>query len=129
MSNPIDRFLSAIESASIPQAGAFAADAELDATVPNWRWTTRGGTNVENDLSNWFADLGRFEEIKRTPIGDGELVEFVLFWEENGVPHSCHQAHILTVRDGLIIRDVAFCGGRWPAGLMAEMEEAALANA
>ncbi|HWC39160.1 MAG TPA: hypothetical protein VG476_11555, partial [Acidimicrobiales bacterium] len=50
------------------------------------------------------------------------LVEFVLNWEERGIPHACHQAHVLTLANGRIAEDVVFCGGRWPASLLAEME-------
>jgi hypothetical protein len=32
--------------------------------------------------------------------------------------------HLLTVRGGLIAADTVFCGGRWPASLLAEMEAA-----
>jgi hypothetical protein len=62
------------------------------------------------------------EELRRTSLPDGELVEFVLTWEEGGIPHACHQAHVLRVVENRITEDVAFCGGRWPASLLAEME-------
>jgi hypothetical protein len=120
----IDRLTAAIEAATVPQARAFAEDAVLDATVPNWRFTVRGGANVTETLSHWFADPGHFEQLTRTPLPDGELVEFVLTWEEQGVPHMCHQAHKLQLSGDQIIRDTAFCGGRWPADLMAQMAAA-----
>jgi hypothetical protein len=129
MTNPVDRFTAAVAAATIPQAGAFANDAVLDATVPNWRMTVIGRTDIEETFSHWFADAGTFESITRTPLPNGELVEFVLSWEQDGVPHTCHQVHILEVRHDLIVRDTAMCGGRWPAALMAEMAEAALVNA
>jgi hypothetical protein len=125
MSDAIDRFIRAIEHAAIPGAGAFAADAVLDATVPNWRFAVCGSEAVEAELARWFADPGRFEELTVTPLPDGALVEFVLAWEEDGEPHMSHQAHRLTMRDGLIANDTAWCGGRWGAALQAEMAEAA----
>ena len=125
MPDAIDRFLQAIEQAAVPDARAFAADAVLDATVPNWRFTVSGAANVEAELARWFADPGRFEELTLTPLPDGALLEFVLAWEENGEPHMAHQAHRLTVQDGLIASDTAWCGGRWGAALQAEMAEAA----
>jgi hypothetical protein len=125
MSDAIDRFVHAIEHAAIPSAAAFAADAVLDATVPNWRFTVSGSTNVEAELAHWFADPGRFEELSMTPLPGGALLEFVLTWEEDGEPHMCHQAHLLSLRDGLIASDTAWCGGRWGASLQAEMAEAA----
>jgi hypothetical protein len=125
MTNPIDRFTQAIETASLGGAGVFAADAVLDATVPHWRYTVSGAENIEAELGRWYADPGRFEEIRRTSLPEGELVEFVLTWEEDGEPHMAHQAHVIEVRDGLITRDRAWCGGRWGAALQAEMAEAA----
>lgn len=106
------------------RAAVFAGDAVLDATVPNWRFTVRGGDAVRAQLHGWFADPGHFEALRRFRIDSGELVEFTLVWEEHGVPHASHQAHIIEVRGGLIARDTAFCGGRWPASLLAEMAEA-----
>jgi hypothetical protein len=125
MTNPIDRFTQAVANASIGDAGVFAQDAVLDATVPNWRYTVSGAANIAAEFGRWYADPGRFEEIRRTAIPDGELVEFVLTWEEDGEPHMVHQAHVIEVRDGLITRHRAWCGGRWGASLQAEMAEAA----
>jgi hypothetical protein len=125
MTNPIDRFTQAIETASLGAAGVFAPDAVLDATVPHWRYTVSGAANIEAELGRWYADPGHFEEIRRTTLPEGELVEFVLTWEEDGEPHMAHQAHVIEVRDGLITRDRAWCGGRWGAALQAEMAEAA----
>ena len=50
------------------------------------------------------------------------MIGTFLSWQENGVPHAAHRLHLLTVRDGLIVADTVFCGGRWPASLLAEME-------
>jgi hypothetical protein len=119
----IDALLAGIETGAVPE-GLFVDDAVLDATVPNWRYTTRGAAAVRAELSRWYADPGTFENLRRTRIDDGELVEFTLTWEENGVTHMCHQAHILRLRDGHVASDTAFCGGRWPAQLIAEMAAA-----
>jgi hypothetical protein len=120
----VDRFVAAIESGARVEAGVFAPDAVVDATVPNWRWTIRGAEAIGNTFAGWFADPGHFESLRRTPLPEGELMEFSLAWQENGVPHACHQAHRLTLRDGSIVEDTVFCGGRWPAALLAEMAEA-----
>ncbi len=119
----IDALLTGIEAGAVP-AAVFCVDAVLDATVPNWRFSTRGAAAVQAELSRWYADPGRFETVRRAPLADGELVEFTLTWQEDGVDHMCHQAHILRLRDGLIAADTAFCGGRWPAPLIAEMAAA-----
>jgi len=121
MNDPVARFLQAVESATIPNCGVFSDDVALDATVPNWRFSLSGRAAVEDELAGWFADAGRFESVRRAPLPEGELVEFTLTWEENGEPHMCHQLHALTLRDGRIARDLAFCGGRWDSALMAEM--------
>ena len=43
-------------------------------------------------------------------------------WEQGGVPHADHHVHtIITGTDGRIVKDTVFCGGRWPAPLLAEM--------
>jgi len=80
-----------------------------------------GRDDVTEQLRDWFADPAHFETVRREPLPHGELVEFTLHWNENGIPHACHQAHILELRDGRISRDTAFCGGRWPADLLARM--------
>ena len=120
----IDRFCAAIAAAHLGQADVFCEDVVLDATVPNWHFVRRGQGAVRAELSGWFADPGRFDTLRRTPLPDGELVAFDLTWEEGGVPHACRQAHVLALRDGRIAQDTVWCGGRWPASLLADMEEA-----
>jgi hypothetical protein len=121
--DPIGALLAGIEAGVVP-IGVFAEDASLDATVPNWRFTTRGAAAVHAKLSRWYADPGTFEDLHRSRFDNRELVEFTLTWEENGVRHMCHQAHIICLRDGQVVSDTAFCGGRWPAELIAEMAAA-----
>jgi hypothetical protein len=120
----VDRFAAAIESGVRVGGDVFDADAVVDATVPNWRWTVRGAQAIVDTVAGWFADPGHFESLRRSPLAGGELLEFTLTWQENGVPHACHQAHRLTVRGGRIVEDTVYCGGRWPAALLAEMAEA-----
>jgi hypothetical protein len=118
----VDRFLDAILGAGVTGCGAFAEDAVLDATTPDWRFTTQGVTATESEFAQWYADLGRFGAQSRTPVEGGGLVEFVLDWYEEGGPHRCHQMHLLALDDrGLIADDTALCGGRWDSTLMAEM--------
>lgn len=123
----VDRFLAGVEAGDMPQ-DVFADDAGLDATVPNWRFGVEGGAAVRAQLASWYADPGRFLDLQRTAIPGGELVEFTLSWDEDGVPHRVHQAHILRVVDDRVAKDTAFCGGRWPADLIAEMEQAAASS-
>jgi hypothetical protein len=121
----VDRFLTAIEAGGMPASDVFAPDAVLDATVPNWRFAVKGGETVRNELARWYAERGVLEDLSRTPVSGGALVTFTLRWEEGGVPHAAHQAHVLTIGDGRIQRDQVWCGGRWPAALLAEMAGAA----
>ena len=79
---------------------------------------------LKDEYAHWFADPGRFEELRRIPFPDGEVVEYVLTWVESGVPHAAHHVHVLDVADGRIARDTVVCGGRWPASLLAEMQAA-----
>jgi hypothetical protein len=124
----IDKFLNAIETAAIPACDAWSADATLDATVPNWRFHVSGADAIRTEYARWFADPGKFGELRRYPVttgeGPSEVVEYTLSWTENGVPHAAHHVHLLTVRDDLIVADTVMCGGRWSASLLAEMEAA-----
>ena len=120
----IDTFIETVAAAA-PTGPAFTPDAEVDATVPQWRLHRRGREAVEGEFARWYAHPGTFEDLIRTPIPGGEVVEWVLCWEEDGVPFACHQVHILQLgQDGLIHTDRVWCGGRWPAALLAEMAEA-----
>jgi hypothetical protein len=122
----IEKFLHAIETATIPACDVWSTDAALDATVPSWRSHASGPDAIRAEYARWFADPGQIGELRRYPVADGpsEVLEYTLSWTENGVPHAAHHMHLLTVRDDLIVADTVFCGGRWPASLLAEMEAA-----
>ena len=121
--DPVATYLSGIESGALCQ-DILCEDIVLDATVPNWRFQVRGSGAVQDELARWYADPGRFGELRRNRIDDGELVEFTLSWEEQGVPHMCHQAHVIRLRGDRIASDTVFCGGRWPEPLLSQMEQA-----
>ena len=120
----IDRFLTSVCDPTAPTDDLFSEDVTLDATVPGWRFTLHGGDPVRAKFAEWFADPGAFELVQRTPIPGGELVRIYLTWTEHGVLHAAHQAHVLTLADDRICADVMWCGGRWPASLLAEMDAA-----
>jgi hypothetical protein len=122
--NAVGRFLAAAAGARIPACDVWADDALLDATVPNWRMTRRGADAIRAEYQRWFADPGRFEQLRRIPIPGGEVVEYLLTWEEHGVAHAAHHVHILQVDDDRITADTVMCGGRWPAPLLEEMAAA-----
>ena len=122
--NAVGRFLAAVEGARVPDCDAWADDAVLDATVPNWRFTRRGADAIRAEYGHWFADPGHFEQLRRIPIPGGEVVEYLLTWDEQGVPHAAHHVHILQVDGDRITADTVMCGGRWPAPLIAEIAAA-----
>lgn len=123
---PVDRFLEGIVTATIPTTDAWTPDAHLVATVPNWRFEATGADAIRATYATWFADPGSFEELRRLPTPSGVVIEYVLCWEEGGVPHAAHHAHLLRLADdGRIAEDQVFCGGRWGAALLADMAAAA----
>jgi len=122
--NPIDGFLAAVATGTIESCDLWAPDVVLDATVPGWRFRTDGVAALKEEYTHWFADSGQFEELRRIPFPDGEVVEYLLTWVEAGVPHAARHVHVLDVHEGRIVRDTVVCGGRWPASLLAEMQAA-----
>ncbi|MGH9126393.1 MAG: hypothetical protein ACRDZ8_16950 [Acidimicrobiales bacterium] len=123
--DPISQFLTAIETATIADCPAIAPDMTFDATVPEWRFQVEGAPKIREELSRWYATPGAFEEVSRTAIPGGEVVQFLLRWVEDGVDFAVHQAHVLEVAGDRIVRDTTWCGGRWSATLQAEMAHAA----
>ena len=120
----VDRFLDAVRLARIDDCEVWAPGAILDATVPNWRFHPPRSRPNPAGYPGWVADPGWFESLRRSPVEGGEIVDFLLCWTEDGVPHAAHHVHWLDVVDDQITADVVVCGGRWPAGLLAEMEAA-----
>lgn len=123
-SDPVSQYLTAIETATIAACPAIAADMTFDATVPEWRFQVEGATKVREELGRWYGTPGTFEDMTRTAIPGGELVQFLLRWVEDGVDFAVHQAHVLEVAGDRIVRDTTWCGGRWSATLQAEMANA-----
>jgi hypothetical protein len=121
----VTAFLDRVEAGGGASLGdLYHPTAILDATVPNWRFEVRGNEAIAAEYGRWFYEPGRFEEQARRTVPGGEVVTYLLSWEEGGVPHAAHHCHVLTVEDGLITREQVFCGGRWPAALLAEMAAA-----
>src|SRR3954447_3213658 len=122
--HPVDRLLADIGAGRGISTDAWADDARLDATVPHWRFEVDGSEAVAAELSGWYNLPTTIESAERRPIPGGEAVELDLSWVEDGVPHAAHQLHLFTVDGDRISRDTVFCGGRWSAALLAEMEAA-----
>ena len=85
MSNPIDRFTQAIETASLPGSGVFARDAVLDATV------LLRGPDGERSLSVADFIQGAF----RTALAPGEIL-FAVEDTGPGIPPE-HQAKVFSL--------------------------------
>jgi hypothetical protein len=82
----------------------------------------RGTEAIAYQLAEWFNFPGVVEELERHPTPAGEVLSYTVTWVENGVPHAARHVHVLTVEDDRITRDQVWCGGRWPAPLLAKME-------
>lgn len=117
----VDQLLSALETGNRVLDGAYAADAVLDFTVPNWRFSVRGAEAIADAWKDFHGVPGRFEQLRREPTPTGEVVEYTLTWFEPDGTHAVHHCHLLEVRDGAIVSDTAFCGGRWGPALLAEI--------
>lgn len=124
MNDPVDRFLDAVRSAGFADSDVFADDAVSDTTPPNWRLQVRGGAEVRAQYDKWFDHPAEVTELRRTPLPDGELLEYTRSWLQDGVPHKGHHIHRLTVASGRITEDAHWCGGRWPQPLLDEMAAA-----
>jgi hypothetical protein len=124
----IDSFLAAVRGEH-DGLSAWAEGAVLDAVVPGWRFSVSGDDAIRDQLRAWFRDPGTFEELRRHPIATGEVVELTVTWIEDGVPHAARQVHVLELdHDGRIAHDDMWCGGRWSATLLAEMDAASHAG-
>ncbi len=122
--NVVDRFIDAIRRASFGDADEiYSPGVGLDATVPGWRFKLTGSDAVTDEYRRWFGAHSEFSELQRHRTAHGEVVEYFITWTENGVAHGAHHAHLLTVdaASDRITDDHVFCGGRWPASLLAEM--------
>lgn len=118
----VDRLL-AIVAGGTPGADLVTEDAELDATVPGWRFSVRGDAILQQ-FSQWFAQPGELEELERHVTPTGEVVTYTVTGVEGGVPCAARQVHVLTIVGDRIARDRFWCGGRWSAPRLAEMEAA-----
>jgi len=107
----------------------FVGDAGFDATVPNWRFSLRGADQISAQLTAWFSfeEPARYDELRRIPTPTGEVVHLSVAWRERGVLHAAHQSLTIDLEDGAIGGIGLWCGGRWPASLLAEMEAANMA--
>ncbi len=123
----VDRLFAGIAAGKIAD-DVYAPDALVDATVPGWRFEVAGAPAILAEYGRWFAHPARFAEQRRLPTPGGAVVEYMIEWDEDGVAHAAHHAHLLTVVDDRITADTVFCGGRWAADLLAQMRAAAHAG-
>jgi hypothetical protein len=124
MTDPVSTLVHDIAGGAGIGDSVYADTVQFDATVPGWRFHREGAQAVRQELNGWYAAPGSYDELRRTPLPDGELVMFTLSWLEEGVHHSSHQAHVLGIEDDRVVRHDVWCGGRWAADLLAEMANA-----
>jgi hypothetical protein len=120
----VDRLLAVVTGARPAGDDIYAADAELDAVVPGWRFAIRGATAIADQLAEWFRCPAALEELECRSTERGAVLTYTVTWEEQGVPHAGRHVHVLSIVDDRVVRDQFWCGGRWPAPLLAEMEAA-----
>lgn len=125
----VSRLLDQLASGTGVSSELFTGTAIMDATVPNWRFPTTGADRIAGQLTVWFTfeRPGRYDELRRIPTPTGEVVQLSIEWTEHGVLHAAHQSLTIDLEHGRIATIGLWCGGRWPAPLLAEMEAANMA--
>lgn len=123
--NVVARLLEGIRAGDV-SADLYADDATWDGVVPGWRFGLRGAAAITAEYARWFDVPGEVEEVRRQSTPAGEVLEYTRVWVEDGIPHASRHVHVLTVDPvgGRIVDDRLWCGGRWAAALLAEMEAA-----
>jgi hypothetical protein len=121
-----DRLLDAVCDPGTSVGDIYDRDAVFDATVPGWRFSLRGAASIGYQFAEWFRSPATFEELVRQPTASGEVIEYTMAWEEDGAPFAAHHVHVLTIdpTTDRIVEDHMWCGGRWPASVLAQMEAA-----
>lgn len=122
--NPVDRFLDAVRTAGFADTDAFAEDARSDTTVPMWRLQVEGARDLRAQYGKWFDHPCELSELRRTPLPDGELLEYTLAWTQDGIGHKGHHIHRFTITGDAIVADAHWCGGKWPQPLLDEITAA-----
>jgi hypothetical protein len=118
----VDRLLEAIRCGNMSAAEqVYTSGTVLDAVVPGWRFCRVGDAAIRDEYSRWFAEPAVLEEVRRHRTAGGEVLEYTMSWVEHGVPHGARHVHVLDVDADRIVADHVWCGGRWPASLLAEM--------
>jgi hypothetical protein len=121
----VDLLLDGIRAGSV-SPDAYDDEAVWDGVVPGWRFALSGAAAIAAEYARWFAHPAELHEVRRSATGDGEVVEYTMAWTEDGVPHAARHVHVLDVDPGTgrIVTEHVWCGGRWSAGILAEMEAA-----
>lgn len=124
-STGVDLLLDGIQAGCVVP-DAYAPDADLDVVVPGWRFAVHGASAIVAEYAGWFAHPSELVELERSTTPSGEVIEYTATWVQDGVPHAARHVHVLTLDAGTgrIITEHVWCGGRWPASLLAEMEAA-----
>lgn len=120
----VDRFLEAVARAGFKNTAAFADIAVSDSTVPNWRLQLHGAAQIREKYAGWFDSPAELSEVRRTPLPDGELLEYTRSWNDRGVLHKGRHIHRFKIVNDEIVEDAHWCGGRWNKDLLDEMAAA-----
>lgn len=121
---PVDRFLDAVQTAGFADTDAFADGALSDTTVPNWRLQIHGASELRAQYAKWFDHPAELSEVRRTPLPDGELLEYTRAWTQDGIAHKGHHIHRFTFAGDRIMEDAHWCGGRWAQPLLDDIAAA-----
>ena len=120
----VDGFLADVQRGDMSPVH-YGPHAVLDAVVPGWRLTAHGPDQIAAEYGRWFRHPALFTDLRRLQTTTGEVVEYTLTWTEDGVDHTGRHVHVIDLDDtGAIVSDHVWCGGRWPADLLAQMEQA-----
>jgi hypothetical protein len=124
-STAIDGFLAEVLRGSMSSTH-YAPRAVLDAVVPGWRLAAEGPASIVEQYRRWFRHPARFADLRRLPTATGEVIEYTLTWTEDGVAHTGRHVHLIDLDDttSAIVSDHVWCGGRWPADLLAQIDQA-----
>lgn len=120
-----ERFRAVIESdgAGDAIAALYAADALLDANVPVWRFQRKGVEEITAQYADWYGGGPcRIEELHEWVAEWGSAIEATERGSDDGQPFYSRTLHLLFVEDGMVVRHVMYCTGKWDAATEARQQ-------
>ena len=91
----------------------YAEDVLGDLNVPHWRFQVRGRTALLGLLHDeeFAKENRRLTHLRVTDTADGLAVETEGRFTESGEPRVFREAHLLRMRDGLVVEHTLWCAG------------------